>query len=57
LNVYDPVDFFSYVCSPVFEDVSDFKYQTRTDSLKAHSAYFEQIDFYRRLRTRLEEAR
>jgi len=54
LNFYDLVDFFAYLCEPVFNGVSDWPYSTRNDSIKAHSAYFQQLSFYHRLRERIE---
>jgi hypothetical protein len=54
INVYDPVDIFSYACGRVFEGVEDFSYDTQTYTVKAHGAYFEQDAFYRRLRQRIE---
>ncbi|WP_213941637.1 alpha/beta fold hydrolase [Pseudomonas sp. dw_612] len=55
LNIYDPVDIFSYACEEVFEGVQDFDYDTKTYVMKAHGAYFEQARFYERLRIRINE--
>lgn len=55
INVFDPVDIFSYACSKIFERVEDFSYDTRTYTIKAHGAYLGQARFYERLRKRIDE--
>ena len=55
INIFDPVDIFSYAASRVFDRVDvDGSYDTKTYVIKAHTAYFEQADFYKRLRKRIE---
>lgn len=54
INVFDVVDIFSYSCKRVFDRVEDFGYDTKTYTIKAHSAYFEQDRFYTRLRDRMD---
>ncbi len=56
INVYDEVDIFSYACKEVFDEVDiDAPYDTQTYVVKAHSAYFDQDRFYKRLRARIDE--
>ncbi|HVK14219.1 MAG TPA: hypothetical protein VM597_36095 [Gemmataceae bacterium] len=55
INIFDPVDIFSYSVEKVFKPVNvDASYDTRTYVIKSHTAYFEQADFYKRLRARIE---
>lgn len=54
LNIFDPVDIFSYCCEPVFDGVKDFDYDTRTYVVKAHGSYFAQRRFYSGLRERID---
>ena len=54
INVFDRADALSYVCGQVFEDVKDVPYNSHTHAIKAHSAYFEQRDFYKLLRDEIE---
>lgn len=54
INIFDPVDIFSYACEPVFDGVKDYDYDTRTYVIKAHGAYFDQKRFYVRLRDRID---
>jgi hypothetical protein len=55
INVFDPVDIFSYSVDRVFNRVDvDSPYDTETYTIKAHSAYFQQDRFYQRLRARIE---
>ena len=56
LNVYDFTDVFSFLCVPMFDGVGDFGYDTVTDLVHAHTAYFQRPSFYKRLRARLQEA-
>lgn len=53
INIFDPVDIFSYACEPVFDGVKDYDYDTRTYVIKAHGAYLDQKRFYVRLRDRI----
>jgi hypothetical protein len=53
INVFDPVDIFSYACAKIFERVQDFRYDTGTYTIKAHGAYFHQAAFYKKLRDRI----
>ncbi|CAN7686651.1 hypothetical protein LJR234_005733 [Mesorhizobium amorphae] len=55
MNVYDFTDVFSFRCAPMFEGVRDFGYDTVTDLMHAHSAYFLRPSFYKRMRARLKE--
>lgn len=55
MNVFDFTDVFSFRCTPMFEGVRDFGYDTVTDLLHAHSAYFLRPSFYKRMRARLQE--
>ncbi len=53
LNVYDFTDIFSFRCAGAFEGVEDYAYDTVTDLVRAHSAYFLRASFYARMRARL----
>ncbi len=54
INVYDEVDIFAYGVKGVFDGVNfDLHYDTGTYVIKAHSAYFEQAEFYERLVARV----
>ena len=56
INVYDEVDIFSYACDRVFDRVDvDARYDTKTYVIKAHSAFFKQARFYKRLRARVDQ--
>ena len=56
INVFDPVDIFSYTVSHIFDRVDvDAPYDTETYVVRAHGAYFEQARFYERLRARIDE--
>lgn len=55
INVFDVVDIFSYSAKRIFERVEDFGYDTKTHTVKAHGAYFEQDRFYERLRDRINK--
>jgi len=55
VNVFDEVDIFAYACDKVFDRVIDFRYDTRTYTIKAHGAYLEQDRFYSRLRARIDQ--
>jgi len=54
INVFDVVDIFSYSAKRIFDRVDDFGYDTKTYTVKAHGAYFEQDRFYERLRHRID---
>jgi hypothetical protein len=57
LNIYDPVDIFSFLTAPVFEEVKeDLAFKTGDMVVKAHGAYFKRPSFYRALLDRLEGA-
>lgn len=47
LNVYDPVDPFSFLAEPVFEDATDVAYNTGESVLGAHSGYLKRPSFYK----------
>lgn len=55
MNVFDLTDVFSFQCSQAFEGVRDFGYDTVTDLLRAHGAYFLRPSFYGRMKARLAE--
>ena len=55
MNVFDFTDVFSFRCAHIFEDVRDFGYDTVTDLLHAHGAYFLRPSFFKRMRARLRE--
>jgi hypothetical protein len=55
MNVFDFTDVFSFRCAQIFDGVKDFGYDTVTDVVHAHGAYFLRPSFYRRLRARLAE--
>lgn len=55
MNVFDFTDVFSFRCAHIFEEVQDFGYDTITDLLQAHGAYFLRPSFYKRIRARLKE--
>jgi hypothetical protein len=56
INIYDEVDIFAYAAKRVFDRVDvDGRYDTRTYTIKAHGAYFQQDQFYQRLRARIDE--
>jgi hypothetical protein len=54
INVFDHSDLLGYAVGPVIDGVSDFAYRTGS-LLKAHSAYFVQPGFHRRLAARAVE--
>jgi hypothetical protein len=54
LNVVDRNDIFSYLVEPVFNDCSDFEYDTGFGIAGAHGGYFLRPSFYRRLAQRLQ---
>ena len=55
MNVFDFTDVFSFRCAHIFEGVRDFGYDTVTDLLHAHGAYFLRPSLYKRMRVRLSE--
>ena len=55
MNVFDFTDVFSFRCAQIFEGVRDFGYDTVTDLLHAHGAYFLRPSFYNRMQARLKE--
>ena len=54
INVFDHSDLLGYAVGPVIDGVTDYAYRTGT-LLKAHSAYFLQPGFHRRLAARAVE--
>jgi hypothetical protein len=57
LNVYDPVDPFSFMVAPVFADVDqDIQYKTGSAVGQAHGAYFKRPSFMRLLLKQLQKA-
>ncbi len=56
INLYDEVDIFSYSCAEIFDRVDvDEHYDTKTYVVKAHSEYFKQARFYKRLREYVDQ--
>jgi hypothetical protein len=55
INIFDEVDIFAYACDKVFDRVHDFRYDTQTYTIKAHSAYLWQSRWYERLRARIDQ--
>ncbi len=56
INVYDEVDIFAYAAKRVFDRVDvDCRYDTRTNTIRAHGAYFQQDRFFERLRARIDQ--
>ena len=51
LNVYNTSDFLSFPCDPIFEGVTDYKYNSGIfiNPMTPHSAYFSQTSFYEEL--------
>jgi hypothetical protein len=57
LNVYDPVDIFSFLTAPVFAEVQeDLAFKTGDMVIKSHGAYFKRASFYWVILGRLERA-
>ncbi|MBL8552932.1 MAG: hypothetical protein JNL41_01545 [Phenylobacterium sp.] len=54
-NVFDPIDVFGFPVTPMFADASDFKFDSVTGLLSAHTTYFKRPQFYARARKRLED--
>lgn len=56
INVFDELDVLSFRAAPLFDgEVKDMMFSSRTGIFDAHSAYFSRIQFYERLRKRLNE--
>lgn len=55
LNVYDELDALSFRVSPLFEGAQDLRFSSRTGIAEAHGAYFDRVQFYRRLSNRLKD--
>ncbi len=53
INIADRSDLLGYSVSRIFPEVLDYAYDTGSGLLTAHSRYFEQLVFYRRLRRRV----
>lgn len=56
LNVYDPIDIFSFRAEPIFEGVKDIPSNTIGGGLKPHNAYFLYPKFYKDLYLHIEKA-
>lgn len=54
INVFDYTDLLSFACEPLFDDVTDFKFDSVATLFSAHSSYFLRPHFYARLRVRLK---
>jgi hypothetical protein len=55
INVFDPVDVFSYSVDRIYDRVDvDAPYDTETYTIKAHGAYLQQDRFYQRIRARID---
>jgi hypothetical protein len=56
LNVYDPIDPFSYMARPVFGDVdADLPFSTGGSLLKSHGEYFGRASFHGLLKEHIEK--
>lgn len=55
LNVYDELDALSFRASPLFQGACDLRFSSRTGIAEAHGAYFDRVQFYRRLGKRLRD--
>ncbi|MEM5317576.1 hypothetical protein [Paraburkholderia sp. JHI869] len=55
-NVYNRLDVLSFLAKPVFEDVDDLEANTTAGIADAHSAYFTNLVFYKRLNARMKAA-
>jgi hypothetical protein len=55
-NLWDDNDYLSFIAEPFFEEVFDDLYDSGKSFAKAHTAHFEQTDFYKDLVFVIEEA-
>jgi hypothetical protein len=56
LNVYDPLDPFSYMVKPVFADVDeDVPFSTGESLLKSHGEYFGRVSFHELIKKHIEK--
>ncbi len=56
-NVFDELDILSFLAGTTFEgNIKDMMFSSRTGILDSHTAYFTRVQFYARLRNRLQEA-
>jgi pimeloyl-ACP methyl ester carboxylesterase len=53
INVYDPIDMFAYLTTPVFSGTQDVPFGRAASPLAAHGDYFLRPEFYRELAKRL----
>jgi hypothetical protein len=56
LNVVDTSDFLAYAAAPIFEGVRDVTFTTGRGPLAAHTEYFKDVSFFKRLGAWLREA-
>ena len=56
-NVFDPIDPLAFRCDPIFEGVTDLKFNSITGVASAHTTYFKRPQFYARARKRLRDIR
>jgi pimeloyl-ACP methyl ester carboxylesterase len=54
-NVFDPIDPLAFRADPIFDDVTDFKFDSITGLASAHTTYFLRPQFYARARKRLKD--
>jgi len=55
LNVIDASDYLAYAAAPIFEGVRDVTFTTGRGPLAAHTEYFKDVGFFRRLGAWLRE--
>lgn len=55
-NLWDPADYLSFTVKPFVNDVFDDMYDSVSPTIKAHTAYFEDSDFYEELASYIQEA-
>ena len=54
-NVFDPIDPLAFRADPIFNDVTDLKFDSITGLASAHTTYFLRPQFYARARKRLKD--
>lgn len=54
INFYDTNDIFAFVCTPVFEGVTDVEWSTGVGMFEAHGAYFFNPEFYSLIKEKLQ---
>lgn len=56
-NVFDPIDPLAFRADPIFDGVTDFKFDSITGLASAHTTYFLRPQFYARARKRLKDSK